>query len=174
MKLNQKGQAFSVFKLLIAAIVALAILAILLPILKIPAFGANPNDEAVSQVKTLYNSPGEYRLSKAVTFSTQSCSPSLNAKSIAQQSQLLSTEQIWLDRGDFASGEQFVLSNDGSIVSYNASGSRQVKLGVMCDSSSEIEDSLNSQGIDPEDPRQSNVCDTGTSHTCFFITLKAA
>jgi hypothetical protein len=50
---NQKGQAFSVFELMIAAIVAIAILFVLLPLVVPPDIGGNANDEIGRSLATV-------------------------------------------------------------------------------------------------------------------------
>ena len=70
--LNQKGQAFSVFKLLIAAVVAVVILTLLLSIIgQINIFGqGEPQEEAEKLVNNLATSRGVVDISGQVVFSS--------------------------------------------------------------------------------------------------------
>ncbi|MDO8537669.1 MAG: hypothetical protein Q7S21_02185 [archaeon] len=175
MSFGQKGQEFSVFKLLISAIIALAILAVLMPIIGsiFLGFGTNPNDEAVTQIKNLYNKPSQHVLTKAVTF-TQA-SGGLNAKSIATGTQLLSQSQLWLGTGDFGEGE-FALSASGGIINYTGSGSKSVKLSIMCDAGKDIDTDLTENGLADIKPTSDppTACDSTSNETCCIILLRSA
>ena len=176
MSFGQKAQEFSVFKLLISAIIALAILAVLMPIIGsiFLGFGTNPNDEAVTQIKNLYNKPSQHVLTKAVTF-TQA-SGGLNSKSIATGTQLLSQSQLWLGTGDFSDGEEFALTTSGGIINYTGSGSKSVKLSIMCDAGKDIDTDLTENGLESIKPANTppTACDTSSNETCCVILLRSA
>src|SRR3989344_1875933 len=93
MKVNFKCQAFDVFQLLIAAVVAGAILLVLLQTLKlIPSIGSQtPNDKASDAVKGQVNTLGVVNTYKDVTFNPQQ---SLVARTIASASGSLSPDQV--------------------------------------------------------------------------------
>jgi hypothetical protein len=152
--MKQKGQAFSVFKLLIAAVVALSILAILIPILdSITDIGLNnPNEEAGDRVKALFSSPGEHIKSNTVTFQPET---SLNLRSIAERSGVISAEFLCLNKGDFKSSPSFeyvpLYASGGTDVQaerikYNGSSNLKAKLSIICDNG----DRLVSFAEDPE------------------------
>ena len=190
-KMGQKGQEFSVFKLLISAIIALAILAVLMPIIGsiFLGFGTDPNDEAVTQIKNLYNKPSQHVLTKSVTFRQGT---ELNSKSIAQGTQLLSQSQIWVGLGDFVSGD-FALSSGGKNIQFTGSGSKSVKLSIVCDVGKDIDDDLQvnglisavrdttngsfSAGADSEPKMSSSIptgCTESSGETCCAIALRSA
>ncbi|MFH1751628.1 MAG: hypothetical protein ABH821_01670, partial [archaeon] len=90
---NEKGQAFSTFKLLIAAVIAIAILTLLMPIIvDLGGFTTiEPDSEASSQLKSYVGRPGRYYLTKDVTFSKED---SMVAKSIAKGTGIIEQSQI--------------------------------------------------------------------------------
>lgn len=162
-KLNQKGQAFSTFQLLIAAVVALAILVLLLNIIgSLPTPGTTkPQAEAVNLIKSQINSPSELRTSSnAVNFTKED---SLNSKSIANSSGVVTSSQICVSMGDFfnETDTDFIDTNPnktGDIVQYRGSGQLRVKLSVICDTGSELSTDLQNNGIDDSTWMQSDKC----------------
>ncbi|MFH1390926.1 MAG: hypothetical protein ABIH20_01300 [Candidatus Diapherotrites archaeon] len=132
--MDSKGQAYSVFKLLIAAVVAGAILLILLQVLQVlPNIGSqNPNSVSSEIVKSQINSPGEERIIKDVSFNN---GDSLNAKTIAAGSGGLSTQQICVFASDFAPNlESFIdPGENGKVVIYEGSFAQKTRLFIMCD-----------------------------------------
>lgn len=146
--MNDRGQAFSTFQLLISAVVALAILVLLLNIMgSLPDFGnRSPSEEAVNLIKSQINSPAELRTSgNAVTFKKDD---SLNTKSIAANSGVLTQSQICISRGDHEETQEFEFpGTEGEILRYNGSQLR-VRLSVICDTGTELESDLGSNGLD--------------------------
>jgi len=101
LSLNQKGQAFDVFKLLIAAVVAVVILTLLLSIIGgIGIIGqGDPGEEAQTLIKDLVSSRGKVGTSQEVTFSTNT---SINVRGIAQAAGgQLEDDAVCLSAGDF-------------------------------------------------------------------------
>ena len=136
--MNQKGQAFTTFQLLISAVIALAILVLLLNIIGgLPNLsGGEPSDEATNLVKALVNSPGDLKLSRDIVFRPQT---NLTAKSIAASSGVLTEDQICVSTGDFdPENSQFKqIGSEEQIVSYQGSSNVTAKLSVICDTGKE-------------------------------------
>ncbi|MEK6902187.1 MAG: hypothetical protein AABX02_01190 [archaeon] len=147
--MNTRGQAFSTFQLLIAAVVALAILVLLLNIIgSLPNLGGQkPNKVASDLVASQVNSPAELRTSTNVPFGKDD---SLNAKSIASTSGVITEGQICLSLGDHAeaSGETgFHLQGvNNNIITYDGSSSLRVKISVLCDTGGQIQTDLEDNG----------------------------
>lgn len=171
-KMGQKGQEFSVFKLLISAIIALAILAVLMPIIGGivgGGFGADPNEEAVSQITNLYNKPSLHQLTKTVIFKQGTA---LNAKAIAVGTKLLTQDQLWLGRGTFSTGTDFSEPASTGVISYKGSGSKSVKLSILCDAGSAIDVDLTRNELPTPDSVRSDAC--SNEETCCVIILRPA
>ena len=173
--LNNKGQAFSTFQLLIAAIVAIAILAILFQILGIiPGIGQQePSSNAADLVKSLVNKPATPKTSSQVTFKP---GESINAKSIAEGSQAgVTAASISLTKGDFANDQTFEVGGTGALrnITYKGSSSKNVRLWAICDAKRDIQ-------ADVEALKPSETFDSGTEfcpevedgETCCLIGLR--
>lgn len=136
MLFNSRGQAFDVFKLLIAAVIAVTLLGILIPIMQNLGIIviSDPVKEAATLVKNNFSYPAQYTEKKGVTFSRNM---SLNSKAIASQSEAgLEPEQICLDRGDFANdATTFSPPNTvANITTVTYLGSQlKATIGVLCD-----------------------------------------
>jgi len=135
--MNSRGQAFSVFKLLIAAVVAGAILLILLQTLDVlPDIGSqNPNESAANAVKSQINSPSLPQFVDNVTFEKDD---SLNARAIAADSRSLDASQICViispnvpNFGAFSTGGG--TGGATKIIQYNGTFPQEVRLMIMCD-----------------------------------------
>ncbi|MDP2666593.1 MAG: hypothetical protein Q8P05_03775 [Candidatus Diapherotrites archaeon] len=144
--MNSRGQTFSTFQLLISAIVALAILVLLLNILDIiPKQDQQVSVEATNLIKSQNSRPSELRTSSnKVVVKT---GDSLNAKSLANQSGSLTEEQLCISKGDFANVDDFAFTDaDGTILRFNGS-QLSIKISVICDTGSELEGDLLTNGI---------------------------
>ncbi len=148
--MNHKGQANSVFQLLIAAVVAGAILIILLQVLRIipPLGGDDPNEVAANAVKSQVNDVGLVKLTSSVTFGQQS---SLNARTIADKSGGLAPDQVCIVLGNSAPsfGNDTVWNlggGEGQLVQYKGGFSQTTKLLVVCDRSGELDQTLEDYG----------------------------
>lgn len=146
--MNTRGQAFSTFQLLIAAVVALAILVLLLNIIgSLPNLGGQkPNKVASDLVASQVNSPAELRTSTQVPFGKDD---SLNAKSIAAASGVVTEGQICLSLGDHENSSDetgFQISSSGNVITYNGASSLRVKISVLCDTAGQIEEDLADNG----------------------------
>jgi len=126
--LNQKGQAFSVFELMIAGVVAFAILIILLMVINNVNTGvtSNPKDAISTAVKT-------------VGVSGQTTSNVFSFKNGAQVSSDDISSQTGLDvgslffmTGQFGSDSTITVSSDGKSVLYTGSTEKKVQAIVNC------------------------------------------
>lgn len=134
MKLNQSGQAFSVFKLLIAAIVAVVILSILLQILPddfIPQ--GDPTDEASRQVESLIAKLGTPGRTADVTFKP---GIPLVAATIATKTGVLDEANVCVIASNSA-GNLFE-NIGGKLINYKGTSSVVRKLYILCDVENKI------------------------------------
>ena len=146
MHLNQKGQAFSVFKLLIAAIVAVVILGILLSILNIiPGIGSNnPNKEAGDLLKNIAVNTSSVRVSQEVTFNADN--DNINARAVAQAANfVVQTDQVCVFAGQFTDASVNPFTEDdtdtGRSITYTGTASAvNAAIKGMCDRGTFYED----------------------------------
>lgn len=170
-RLNQKGQAFDVFKLLIAAVVALAILGILFGILRNVIVGVQtePQQKAIEFVKSSINSVGELKVTDPVTFSA---GKSLNARAIAFETRALSENQVCVSTGDVSNDEEaFKEEADGQIIVYHGKADRAMKLAVLCDYGNKLEDTLKSYNKG-SDWRLNCACTQNDDRCCLVAIVK--
>ncbi|MDO8428961.1 MAG: hypothetical protein Q7S92_07175 [Candidatus Diapherotrites archaeon] len=169
--MNSRGQAFSTFQLLIAAIVAIAILAILFQIIGIiPGIGQQePSSNAANLVKDLVNKPYTPKTSSQVTFKS---GDSINVKAIAAASQAGATEEnIILSLGDFEGTTGF--EGSGSLITYTAGSSKNVKLWAVCSPKGEIGTTVQSLGPSEKIRAASESCTTDSDEDiCCLIALR--
>jgi len=133
---DKKGQAFSVFKILIAAIVALAILMLLLNIMGMINFNpANkPDSAAKDMVKTAYSN--EYQLqSKVVTFNKDS-KTIIPAHITASGGAAIDNEQVCFEQPVSAINGFEIQSGCGTNgqILYGGNTDREVTLYAICGS----------------------------------------
>ncbi len=131
-----KGQAFDVFKLLIAAVVAGSILLILLQVLGGIDFlnEKDPNKEASNLVKNGVNSIASPQFAKDIRFKE---SMSMSSKTIATKSEGLDESQICvLVSGKVPNYDNF--TTNGKIVQYNGRTTQKARLLAICDRGSEL------------------------------------
>ena len=149
--MNSKGQANSVFKILIAAVVAGAILMILMNTLNfIPSIGGeDPNSSATDRVKSSINTPGIPTFVD-VTFSKDN---SLNSKAIALQSKVIDKERVCVLVSESAPNYDAFedMNNKHLVVQYTGSYSVKTRLMVMCDKGDELEFSIDDYGYGDTD-----------------------
>ena len=170
--MNQRGQAFSVFKLLIAAVVAGAILLILLQTLQVlPNIGSqSPNEVASEAVRSQINEPGLPRIIDNVIFKD---GDTLFNKTIADRSRSLSTEQVCVDVSPGAPNADKFEAKNGQTVQYNGSFAQQVRLLVICDRGDELESSLSAFDYDSDFQLDLSQCEIGTSNRVCFVSVIA-
>ena len=130
----EKGQAFSVFQLLISAIVAFAILYILLTIIPTGGFvGSEPTQVAKQLIGDRLRYPGSAKDSDVVRFTKGS---NITAKAVAKETGITAS-QIILCRGDFVDNTDFDIKGEPPVLIYNGSA-LDVKIRVICDSGDDI------------------------------------
>ncbi len=134
--LNEKGQEFSVFKLLISAIVAIVILTLLLQILNIIDFNPNtdPANAAENLLKAADSSQYNPKVSDRLDFTNEN---TINTAALAENTGL-SRDQICLAVDEELTG--FDNSNANSI-SYTGSSNVRVKIVGICASKEDFDES---------------------------------
>ena len=140
---SKKGQAFSTFQLLIAAVVALAILALLLPmIINGPDIGTGPSDAINTLLKSAPDDPGVLLKSTEVKFSSSDV-PYISASAVVKGTGL-SANQVKFKVPHRYDPDFVVLSTDEiSALKIKTSESVKYLVGVLCDDDSEaLEDSF--------------------------------
>jgi len=125
--LNERGQEFSVFKLLISAIVAIVILTLLLNILGIIDF--NPNTDPAEAAKNLLTSMDssvfQEKVSGRLDFSSKN---SINSAALAESTGL-SRNQICLSKSDDLPVD---FEATGTLISKTGASSIRVELVGIC------------------------------------------
>ncbi|MFH1587116.1 MAG: hypothetical protein ABID38_04625 [Candidatus Diapherotrites archaeon] len=152
-RMKSKGQAYSVFKLLIAAVVAVSILMILFSILGGLDFFVtkDPMDEAQKNVKKLVNELGIPKKIGKVTFQPETI---LAAKPIAEGTQELSSDQVCVQVGPpYDEDARFeVLPRS---IRYTGSTTQATGLWIICSRGKEIAQDIEDNGLtdelDPDD-----------------------
>ncbi len=189
--MNSKGQAYSTFKLLIAAIVAMAILTILFSIIGvIPSLGqTDPTDAITTSLKDA--SAGKLSsevVSNPVQFARGT---NINSRAVVSGGKVaLTQEQVCLLLGDFSDGDcdegkpNWEYTSLGQSITYDG-GDKQAKIAVLCDKGIEgvksaislggrIYDALGEDDyedhIDDCCPIDEGICE-GDSETCCVVVL---
>ena len=171
--MDSKGQAFSVFQLLIAAVVAGAILVILFQVLDriIDPVGQDPNKIAGEVVQTQVTNTGvpAYR---DVTFGRDGA---LSASSIANQTNSISASRICIAvSDDVPNADEFTVGDTGKALQYSG-GNQQARLMVFCERGNEIEDALGAFSYDFDIPSISGACSSdftsSSSKSCFVAVV---
>jgi hypothetical protein len=139
---NEKGQAFSVFKILIAGIVALAMLGILLPLLNIQTIQNDPSEVASSLVQKALGS--RYTLVQSEQKALFDTDSELVARSISAKNRSILENQVCIVPGKYDSEGSNLFSDSatGSFITYTSSQSRDLKIAAICAEGTEIEDAL--------------------------------
>ncbi len=179
--MDSKGQAFSTFKLLIAAVVAMVILGILLGIVGIiPNLGVgDPQEEAETLLKKMYTSQGRAMKSSVVTFEKDM---SIGARDLALSSRSgLIEEQICLSAGAYGESTRFNEHEEGKVITYTGSAPMAAKLGGVCDSRKLLSDTIKTYAsgildIDWYDslgccPSQTGSGEDDTTICCFIAVV---
>lgn len=137
---DQRGQEFSVFKLLISAVIAIAILAVLYSVIRsLPQFQAtDPTEVAKTAISERLNAPGTPVLTDPVQFSEDKSF--LNPSTITRELSI-SADQLCMSRGDYEGEDKFSIRDDG-VIEYLNTTTLEVKLAVVCDDADSIEDSF--------------------------------
>lgn len=170
--MNQSGQAYSVFKLLIAAIIAVAILSILISII-VNIIGPG------TDVATIAKQEIEKQVSLPATLGTSSISASFNARTNLAPDALvgnsgLTPEQICLHKGDFSGNK--ALEVRGNTIMQNGPNNLKVKVSVMCHKANALLESLAQakfEGIELNDGVDGTCgCDLTMTQKCCVVILR--
>ncbi len=169
--MNQKGQEFSAFKLLISAIVAVAILAILIPIIMPPDFGEDPNVKVKQLIGQAVANPSAIQLDE-VTFKE---GKSISAASIISNSGL-SADQVCMGITKFENRD-FRLIGGASTESgyyriiYDGGSDKKVKIIVICDTDAEslVNDLMDYGHDDKINTSDCDICEG--QGTCCAVML---
>jgi hypothetical protein len=174
---NKEGQAFSVFKLLIAAVVAIAILGILLSILGgwDPFRRGNPSEKAIALLKQIGSGTASEVFSDTATFQYNS---SVNRKQLADAMDLDET-RVCVHPGIFLGKSEWKYSAPGKKIAYLGTGERKARFVAMCSVGNEliqdIEDygqSLKSEWASyPDECECSDPNDPNNIERCCIIAL---
>jgi len=144
----------------------------LLPIINnIGGIGQNrPNDVAVRELKDLVTSPSQHRLTESVVFKQEEA---LNAKAIAEKTNVLSPDQVCVSVGELSDDPNFVDKGDGTLITYTGRGSKTTKLSVMCDAGNALSEDLGSYSLDQGWVSACSAC-TGGTQTCCLVAIRKA
>ena len=159
--MNQSGQAYSVFKLLIAAIIAVAILYILISIIGgINIFGSDVQTVAKQIIQKQVDMPGQLDTSTAAIFKAGT---NLAPSALVGNSGL-TPEQICLHKGELV--DNLAVTVTGSTLMQNGTTDLTVKVSVMCHKGDVLEDAVKETGFE-------DFLLNGTDGTCQDITSTA-
>jgi len=177
--LNQRGQEFSVFKLLISAIVAIVVLTLLLNILGIVNFNPNtdPSKSAVNLLTSMDSSQYQEKVSARIDFTKEN---SINAKSLAKEMGL-DEEQICLAVQTDLESDGF--SSNGKLIRYTGSNSVRVKLAGICAEGTDFADAEGTGGFfdsyaptifvnSAVIPSECSI-KTASGKACFMVLIKS-
>ena len=176
--IGERGQAFSTFKLLIAAIVAVVILVILLSVLNIINF--NPQNEPVEGAAEALKKASQSRSllvkSTTVTFNR---GDTLLARTIVESAQQgLARDQVCLSLGEFYEMEEHAgfgggqENNEENRIVYNGIR-RNAQFSVLCYYGDELGDIVRDEYDDIEEDWIDNCSCTGNPQLCCLIALRA-
>jgi hypothetical protein len=124
---SNKGQAFSTFQLLIAAVVALAILGILLPMITGPGIGSSPEDAIQEKLNTAPDKPGTLMYTDPIEFSSED-TPVVHAATVTRDTGFDQNQLIFYDAGL----SHFDTSSNASILRTTTSQKVEYKIGILC------------------------------------------
>ncbi len=137
MAMNQKGQAFSAFKLLIAAVIAVAILGILMPILSqvTGIITKAPGEEISMVLANQVGNPGNYTVTNEFTFKPNE---GVSTMALAAGTPGLSADQICLSLGedvggwDDSSNFMLIAGDDMQNIQWEGPANQTARAGILC------------------------------------------
>ena len=141
-KYKEKGQAFSTFQLLIAAVVALALLGVLMPIIG----GINPGtdrlvDALKERINTQQNQPGNLTLTDDIKVSGRS-DPFVSSSAITEGTGIAEGQVRFFINGY---ENDFGVSGNGDVLQIRSQSSVTYQFGVICNRNlNTLDDSINS------------------------------
>jgi hypothetical protein len=173
--MNQKGQEFSVFKLLISAIVAIVILTLLLQILNVIDIGVTtePDKAAEDLLKAIDASSYQEKVSAQFDFKSEH---SISAAALADKTGL-DQEQICLGVEDEMLGFE---ESSATLITYTGDSSVRVKLAGICGAQNKFDTEdliettapkISSKGIDFGS--LDCACSEGSQKCCVMILIKS-
>ena len=128
--MNKKGQSFDVFKLLIAAVIAIVILSVLMSIIgQIVTPTGKPIDVAGRLISSLRNPWYSVMGSESVTFDL---GESINRDALSEKSAGIQPEQICLSAGAFQDSEIWEEGSEQSSVRYSGTTKTDVRFKGVC------------------------------------------
>jgi hypothetical protein len=128
---NKKGQAFSTFQLLIAAVVALALLGVLMPIImRSIDIGGDPSQATQQLLKSQIDNPGTLSFTDDVTFSSKY--NTLSASGVANDTGLDAGQIVFATNG--LDDTFSTIGTSASKIEYSKTQKGKYRLGVLCDS----------------------------------------
>jgi hypothetical protein len=144
---SKKGQAFSTFQLLIAAVVALAILALLLPMITNSVnIGTGPSKTMENNLKSAPNQPGNLIISEEVKFSAGE-NPYINTSAIIEGTGIGSNQVAFYNNGfdsDFK-----VIGDNKNVLQVLKKETVKYKIATLCDTSTdELLSQIETYGLD--------------------------
>ncbi len=138
LKIGNRGQAFSTFQLLIAAVAALALLGVLMPmIINIPGVSGDPVDAMKEKIKTQIDNPGNIAYTSVVKFSAKK-NEVISAISVITGSGL-AKDQISFSTNGY---DNHFRTDDGKILEILTQEAVKYKVGILCARPGELVETL--------------------------------
>ncbi len=174
---NSKGQAFSTFQLLIAAVVALALLGVLMPIIGgINPAGGNITDSVKEKIKSNQDLPGTITLTESIKVSSKT-QGTVATDAITDGSGMDPESVKFIVPSKYSS--DFGVSSDGQILQIKKSERINYKFGVLCHRDAERLDnfitsssSLSNNILSELDITESGFESTNSSRVCIVFPVK--
>ncbi len=130
LSINKKGQSFDVFKLLIAAVIAIVILSVLMSIIgQLVTPTGKPIDVAGRLISSMRNHWYQPLASESVTFDLGG---SINRDALSEKSPGIQPEQICLSTGAFQDSEIWEEGSEMSSVRYTGTTKTDVRVKGVC------------------------------------------
>ncbi len=175
--MNNKGQAYSTFQLLIAAVIAMAILVILIPIIMqvMGIITSDPTDEAKRMLSNAVDNPSALQYTPEVAFQPGDV---LSAQAITERTGI-AKDQVCMGASDFGDesdeADFEVLKDEASHrILYHGSGTKTVKIAIVCNVSlnPDLKDDIRAYGLEADIALSDcpDTCDDGG--TCCAVILK--
>ena len=173
---NQRGQAFSVFELMIAAVVAIAILFVLLPIVSnINTSGASSAKDSIVNVLSTYKNGGAGSSTSFVLHKGDILSSTdFSEKGFDRHSVIFAVapDLEALNVFDFGEGS----STDLSQVQYNGATTFNAKAQIYCQVTGQLlQDTIDNFGVEYSPTISGGgMCEEDTYQPCCLVIIKRA
>lgn len=171
MKMNNKAQSFSVFQLVISAVIAVAILAVLLGVMSSMQLINTDPDSAMGD--TLSKAAGAYGSSIRTENMTFAQGTSVSAATLAESAGL-DPNQICFSLGKYENGDFEILSvGDRQTLEYDGRTAKNISAYVVCDLSQDnLEEYLGaSSTLEPLTGGSIDECGCPDDDVCCVIVL---